>query len=181
MSKRMSFGVPVAIAGVALVAAGCGSAGTTSAGSSSGSGSAYPLSAPAAASRATAPSGAATVGARHTGLGTVLVDGQGRTLYLFEKDRGMTSACAGACASIWPPLTSAQAVPGAGLAAAKLSVAKQPGGASDVTYAGHPLYTYVGDTKPGDTKGEGLNQFGAQWYVLSPSGKKIDTDGGGNG
>ena len=68
---------------------------------------------------------------------------------------------------------------GSGLSATKLSVAKQPGGASDVTYAGHPLYTYVGDTKPSDVKGQGLNQFGAAWYVLSPSGKKIDDDHNG--
>jgi predicted lipoprotein with Yx(FWY)xxD motif len=175
MKKRMSFGVPVAVAGLALVAAGCGAAGTTSAGSGSG----YGAPAAAATSAAAAPAQADTVATRHTGLGNVLVDAQGRTLYLFEKDKGMTSACAGACASIWPPLTATKVVAGSGLSAAKLSVAKQPGGASDVTYAGHPLYTYVGDAKPGETKGQGLNQFGAQWYVLSPSGKKIDDDDNG--
>jgi predicted lipoprotein with Yx(FWY)xxD motif len=174
MKKRMSFGVPVAVAGVALIAAGCGSAGTTSAGSGSG------YAAPAATtSAAAAPARSGTVATRHTSLGNVLVDAEGRTLYLFEKDRGMTSACSGPCASIWPPLTAPSAVAGAGLSAAKLSVARQPGGASDVTYAGHPLYTYAGDTKPGQTRGEGLNQFGAQWYVLSPSGKKIDDDSNG--
>jgi len=175
MKKRMSFGVPVAVAGVALIAAGCGSAGTTSAGSGSG----YAAPAAAATSAAAAPARAGTVATRHTNLGDVLVDAQGRTLYLFEKDRGMTSACSGACAGIWPPLTATRVAAGAGLSAVKLSVARQPGGASDVTYAGHPLYTYVGDTKPGQTRGEGLNQFGAQWYVLSPSGKKIDDDSNG--
>ena len=175
MKKRMSFGVPVAVAGLALIAAGCGSAGTTPATAGTG----YGAPAPAATSAAAAPAQAATIAARHTSLGDVLVNAQGRTLYLFEKDKGMTSACAGACASIWPPLTATKAVAGSGLSAAKVSVAKQAGGASDVTYAGHPLYTYVGDAKPGDTKGQGLNQFGAQWYVLSPSGQKIDEDGNG--
>ena len=174
MKKRMSFGVPVAAAGLALIAAGCGSAGTTSAGSGQG----YGAPTAAATSAAAAPARRDTVATRRTSLGNVLVDAQGRTLYLFEKDKGMTSACSGACASIWPPLTATKAVAGAGLSAVKLSVAKQPGGASDVTYAGHPLYTYVGDTKPGETKGQGLNQFGAGWYVLSPSGKKIDDDNG---
>lgn len=174
MKKRMSFGVPVAVAGLALIAAGCGSAGTTSAGSGQG----YGAPTAAATSAAAAPARGDTVTTRRTSLGNVLVDAQGRTLYLFEKDKGMTSACSGACASIWPPLTATKAVAGAGLSAVKLSVAKQPGGASDVTYAGHPLYTYVGDTKPGETKGQGLNQFGAGWYVLSPSGKKIDDDNG---
>ena len=174
MKKRMSFGIPVAVAGVALVAAGCGSAGAGSAGSSSGY---APAPAPMSSSGA-ASARADTVATRRTGLGNVLVDSQGRTLYLFEKDRGMTSACSGACASIWPPLTGTNAMAGAGLSAPKLNVAKQPGGSSDVTYAGHPLYTYVGDTKPGDTKGEGLNQFGAQWYAVSPNGAKIDHDAG---
>jgi predicted lipoprotein with Yx(FWY)xxD motif len=175
MKKRMSFGVPVAVVGLALITAGCGSADTTSGGS--GSGYASPA---AAATSPSAPAGhTGTVATRHTSLGDVLVDAQGRTLYLFEKDAGMTSACSGACASIWPPLTATQAVAGSGLSATKLSVAKQPGGASDVTYAGHPLYTYVGDTQPGQTKGQALDQFGAEWYVLSPSGKKIDDDGNG--
>jgi predicted lipoprotein with Yx(FWY)xxD motif len=175
MKKRMSFGVPASVAGLALIAAGCGSAGTTSASSGTG----YGAPAAAATTASAAPAQAGTVATRHTSLGDVLVNAQGRTLYLFEKDQGMTSACSGACASIWPPLTATKAVAGSGLSAAKLSVAKQPGGASDVTYAGHPLYTYVGDTKPGDVKGQGLNQFGAAWYVLSPSGKKIDDDDNG--
>ena len=135
MKKRISFGVPVAVAGLALIAAGCGSAGTTSAGSGSG------YAAPAAAATSAASTQADTVATRHTGLGNVLVDAQGRTLYLFEKDKGMTSTCSGACASIWPPLTATKVVAGSGLSAAKLSVAKQPGGASVVTYAGaSPLH-----------------------------------------
>ena len=163
MNRRLAIGaVPAALAGIAVIAAGCGGgSGTTSAG--------Y-------AAAATAPAGrAATVGARHTALGTVLVDGRGRTVYLFEKDRGMASSCSGACASIWPPLTSAaKGAAGGGVTAVKLGSIKRADGKTEITYAGHPLYTYAGDTKPGDTQGQGLHQFGAEWYVLAPSGHKID-------
>ena len=107
----------------------------------------------------------------------MLVDGQGRTLYLFEKDHGMSSSCAGACASIWPPLT-ATGKPGAGTGCAtnKIALIKRSDGGMQVTYGGHPLYTYAGDGAPGDTKGEGLNQFGAEWYVWPPNGSEIDDD-----
>jgi predicted lipoprotein with Yx(FWY)xxD motif len=104
----------------------------------------------------------------------VLVDGKGRTLYLFEKDKGSASSCTGACASIWPPLTAADSVAGPGVSAAKLGAIKRADGKTEVTYAGHPLYTYAGDAKAGDTRGQGLDQFGAEWYVLAPSGHKID-------
>ena len=119
----------------------------------------------------------AQVGSRTSALGRILVDARGRTLYLFERDRRRASTCYGACASIWPPLTMTgkpSAVRGAH--AALLSTTKRKDGKVEVTYAGHPLYLYAGDAKRGDTKGEGLNQFGAKWYVLSPSGKKIDHD-----
>jgi predicted lipoprotein with Yx(FWY)xxD motif len=111
-----------------------------------------------------------------TDLGTVLVDGKGRTLYLFEKDKGSASSCYGACASVWPPLTSGQGVAAGGLTAAKLGATKRTDGTTEVTYAGHPLYTYAGDAKPGQARGQGLDQFGAEWYVLAPSGHKIDGD-----
>jgi len=112
---------------------------------------------------------------RTTSLGKVLVDAKGRTLYLFEADKPNKSNCSGACLSIWPPLTSA-AKPNAtgGALAAKIGTISAGGGKRLVTYSGHPLYYYVGDQKPGDTKGQGLNQFGAKWYVLAPSGNKID-------
>ncbi len=112
---------------------------------------------------------------RTTSLGKVLVDAKGRTLYLFEADKPNKSNCSGACLSIWPPLTST-AKPSAtgGALAAKIGTISASGGKRLVTYNGHPLYYYVGDQKPGDTKGQGLNQFGAGWYVLAPSGNKID-------
>jgi predicted lipoprotein with Yx(FWY)xxD motif len=164
MKRRFAIGaVPGGLAAVAVVAAGCGGG---SQGGATGSGYAAAGSAPAPR--------AASVGTRQTKLGTVLVDGQGRTLYLFEKDKGSASSCSGACASIWPPLTAAHSVAGPHVSAATLGSIKRADGKTEVTYAGHPLYTYAGDTKPGDTRGQGLDQFGAEWYVLAPSGQKID-------
>jgi predicted lipoprotein with Yx(FWY)xxD motif len=114
-----------------------------------------------------------TVAVRVTKLGRTLVDGRGRTLYLFERDRSTTSACVGACASLWPLLTTAgRPHAGAGAQAGKLGVNR----AGQVIYAGHPLYLYAGDRRPGDLNGQGLDQFGAKWYVLAPSGAKIDDD-----
>lgn len=119
---------------------------------------------------------AASVAARQTSLGTVLVDGRGRTLYLFEKDSDATSRCSGSCASAWPPLASASkpSAAGEGVDAAKLGTT--PGASPVVTYAGHPLYTYAGDAKPGDVHGQGLDQFGAEWYALTPDGRPVDDD-----
>ena len=168
MKKRLLLSLtPAGIAGVALVAAGCGGGG-------GGSGSAASGYA-AVATKPTVAVNAGTIGERHTKLGNVLVDSQDRTVYLFERDRGMASSCTGACASIWPPVT-ATAKPGAGLglSASKIALSKRSDGTMQVAYGGHPLYTYVGDAGPGDTKGEGLNQFGAEWNVVSPSGRQID-------
>ena len=161
MKRRLALGLlPAALA---VAAAGCG---TGSYSSTTGSSSARPAAAPPAAK----------VGTGRTKLGTVLVDGKGRTLYLFEKDKGAASSCYGACASVWPPLTSVKGVAAGGLPAAKLGATKRTDGKTEVTYAGHPLYTYAGDAKAGQTRGQGLDQFGAEWYVLAPSGHKIDSD-----
>ena len=105
----------------------------------------------------------------------MVVDSRGRTLYLFEKDKGRSSTCYGACASYWPPLTTAgKPRAGQGVHAALLGTTKRKDGRVEVTYAGHPLYYFAGDMKRGDLKGEGLNQFGAGWDVVSPTGKKIE-------
>jgi predicted lipoprotein with Yx(FWY)xxD motif len=155
----------------ALGVAACGGGG-----SSKTSSSAYPQA--SATRRAAAPKAAAgvTVKVATTKLGRILTDGNGRTLYLFEKDKGQASSCSGACAGIWPPLTAATGVAGPGALASDLGSIKRPDGTTEATYAGHPLYTYAGDSKPGDTHGQGLDQFGAQWYALAPDGKKIDDD-----
>jgi predicted lipoprotein with Yx(FWY)xxD motif len=153
------------LAVVAAVAAGCGS-------SNSGNGS--------DATAATSSSGGATsVVATHKGkLGTYLVDGKGRTLYLFEGDKPGKSNCNGGCLSIWPAFAAGAKPPVAkdSVIAGKLGVTAAGAGGRIVSYNGHPLYHYAGDMKPGDTTGQGLDQFGAEWYVVSPAGDKIDED-----
>ncbi|SRR6266581_6342364 len=107
-------------------------------------------------------------------LGRILVDSKGITLYDFPKDRGTTSSCYGACAALWPPLTTTgKPVAGHGVRALLLGTTKRKDGKLEVTYNGHPLYYFVSDRKPGQTTGQGLNQFGAPWWVLSPAGKEI--------
>ena len=103
--------------------------------------------------------------------GSILVDGQGRTLYLFEKDNGTTSTCTGACAQVWPALTAAQPTAGTGADASKLGTANGQV-AQQVTYGGHLLYHYSGDAAPGDVKGVGI----PGWYPVNPSGAKVDKD-----
>jgi predicted lipoprotein with Yx(FWY)xxD motif len=109
--------------------------------------------------------------------GKALVDAQGRTLYLFQADKGDKSVCNGACASIWPPATSSGTpTAGPGLTASEIGTTKRSDGTSQLTYNGHPLYRYAADTKPGLAAGQGLDQFGAEWYVLNAHGSKIDSD-----
>jgi predicted lipoprotein with Yx(FWY)xxD motif len=121
---------------------------------------------------------AATSGARvaiaKSPLGRILVDSKGITLYDFVKDKGTTSACYGACAALWPPLISkGKPIAGTGVRASLLGTTKRKDGKIEVTYNGHPLYYFVTDHKPGQTTGQGVNQFGGPWWVLSPAGKEI--------
>jgi predicted lipoprotein with Yx(FWY)xxD motif len=107
-------------------------------------------------------------------LGRILVDSKGITLYDFVKDKGTTSVCYGACAALWPPLlTHGKPVAGPGVRASLLGTTKRKDGKLEVTYGGHPLYYFVTDRKPGQTTGQGVNQFGGPWWVLSPAGKEI--------
>jgi predicted lipoprotein with Yx(FWY)xxD motif len=118
------------------------------------------------------------VGLRMTRLGTIVVDGRGLSLYLFEADKGSTSVCYGSCAQNWPPLlTHGSPVASGGAASALLGTTARSDGTTQVTYAGHPLYFFVGDHKAGDTTGEGIEAFGGGWDVLAPNGNKIE---GGN-
>jgi predicted lipoprotein with Yx(FWY)xxD motif len=110
-----------------------------------------------------------------TTLGNVLVDARGRTLYLFDKDKHGRSACYGACAAYWPPLLStAKPRPGKGVHASLLGLAKRTDGTRQVTYAGHPLYTFFGDRKAGQTTGEGLTDFGASWDAVAANGRSVE-------
>jgi predicted lipoprotein with Yx(FWY)xxD motif len=125
------------------------------------------------------PTKPATVKTRSNKLGKILVDGRSRTLYLFEKDKKGKSACSGACAQNWPPLlTKGKPKAASGVKSSLLGTTKRSDGTTQVTYNKHPLYTFVVDkNKPGSTKGEGLDAFGAEWYVLGTNGKKIEEEG----
>jgi predicted lipoprotein with Yx(FWY)xxD motif len=140
-----------------------------------------------AASPTTANGRPATVGvADDSSLGKILVDSQGRTLYLFQKDEGTKSACYGACASNWPPLrASGKPTIGGGANASQVATTARSDGKPQVTYGGHPLYLFQGDQKPGDTNGQGVTAFGGGWFTLSPAGTQIagkpSSSGGGYG
>ncbi|HKC18584.1 MAG TPA: hypothetical protein VKE27_03040 [Candidatus Dormibacteraeota bacterium] len=122
---------------------------------------------------ASAPT-ATVAAATNPKLGQILVDGNGRTLYLFEADKGASSVCYGACATYWPPLlTGGSPTAGAGVNASLLGTTKRTDGTIEVTYAGHPLYYVVTDHNPGDSTGQAVNNFGAAWYVVGPDGNKI--------
>jgi predicted lipoprotein with Yx(FWY)xxD motif len=148
---------------VALAVAGCGGG--------NGGGSASASSGPPKT-----PSGqAATVGSASAGnLGTILVDSQGRTLYLFGSDSAGKSACFGACASAWPPLrATGKPTAGSGLNASLLGTIPRSDGKPQVTYNGHPLYTFVMDTSPGQTNGQGSTAFGGSWFTLTSAGNQV--------
>ena len=107
-------------------------------------------------------------------LGRILVDRNGITLYDFVADKGGRSSCYGACASYWPPLlTKGKPHAGPGVRASLLGTTRRKDGKLEVTYKHHPLYYFVGDRKRGETTGQGLNQFGGPWWVLSPAGREI--------
>jgi predicted lipoprotein with Yx(FWY)xxD motif len=135
-----------------------------------------------AAASAAAPagndSGAASITLADSNLGKILVNSKGQTLYLFEADKGTASACNGACATAWPPvITNGAPIAGAGVSGAKLGSTKRSDGTTEVTYNGHPLYTFAGDSSPGLATGEGSQGFGAEWYLVSPAGTKIVAGG----
>jgi predicted lipoprotein with Yx(FWY)xxD motif len=155
---------------IALLAAGCGSSSTTSTKSSA--------STPAASSTSSTPAaGAVQISTRTLpGLGSVVVNAQGRTLYMFAPDKAKKVTCVGACAAVWPPLalSSGQKPVVSGQAKSSLVGSDpNPAGGRTVTYAGWPLYTYVTDTSPGTARGQAINLNGGLWDVIAPSGKVI--------
>ena len=158
------FGLAALAVVSALVLAACG--GSSYGGNKSPSTTAAP--APAATSSA------ATISAKSSSLGTFLVDAKGRTLYLWEADKGTMSTCSGACAAAWPPLTTKGMPKASGsVKSSLLGTTKRSDGTSEVTYHGHPLYYFAGDAAPGQTAGQGNAGFGALWYVVRPSGSAL--------
>ena len=133
-----------------------------------------------------------------TPLGKILVDSRGHSLYLFEHDKTTKSTCYATCAKDWPPfLASVRPHAGAGVKSALIGLTRRTDGKMQVTYHGHPLYGFFEDKSAGQTKGQGLDFFGGEWYVLGASGVKVEksmssstdasssgsttTSGGGNG
>jgi predicted lipoprotein with Yx(FWY)xxD motif len=155
--------------GLMLAIAGCGDGDNSGGYGSGGASSSEPSE-----SRGSGTTAAAVVSAANVPeLGSVIVDSRGFTLYDFHKDKGTESACYGECAQVWPPLiTSGAPVAEAGAEDPKLGTTKRKDGSVQVTYAGHPLYTYTADTKPGDAKGNDIDSFGAEWYALQPNGEE---------
>jgi predicted lipoprotein with Yx(FWY)xxD motif len=112
--------------------------------------------------------------------GTFLTDGSGRTVYLWVKDGTGSSACSGACAALWPPVTTGGSPTASGSAkASDLGTITRSDGAKQVTYDGHPLYYYAGDSGAGQTNGQGTDSFGAKWWLVAPAGTSITTTGSG--
>jgi len=163
--------VPVKLAAplaVALLAAAACSSG----GSSSGSTSSTPASAAGSGSSASST----VITTKTSSGGSFLTNGAGRAVYLFMADSTGKSTCDGACASAWPPVIAAgQPTAAGGAQASDLSTITRSDGTKQVTYDGHPLYYFEGDTGPGTDKGQGLNGFGALWYLVAPSGSSITT------
>jgi predicted lipoprotein with Yx(FWY)xxD motif len=156
---------------VAPALAGCGSSDSSNSGGAYGGGGSSTEQTPST------PSGAGGAGvvsvAGVAKLGQVLVDSKGFTLYDFHKDKGGKSACYGACANVWPPLTTSGAPKASnGALASKLGTTERKDGSTQVTYAGYPLYTYTADTKPGEANGNDFSSYGAEWYALLPSGEE---------
>jgi predicted lipoprotein with Yx(FWY)xxD motif len=130
-----------------------------------------------------AKSGSATVSVHRSKFGRILVDSRGRSLYMFHKDMRGKSTCYGACATDWPPLiASAKLRAGSGAKASLLGMTRRKDGRRQVTYKGHPLYRFIQDTKPGQTNGQGLNFFGGEWNLVSPTGARVaEAAGSGSG
>jgi predicted lipoprotein with Yx(FWY)xxD motif len=115
-----------------------------------------------------------TVLVKASSFGRILFDGRGFVLYGFTRDPRGTSACSGACARAWPPyVVKSQARAGVGVAARRLGTTRRPNGSLQVTYAGRPLYYYVGDRKPGQILCQNVTEFGGVWRVVRPTGRLV--------
>jgi predicted lipoprotein with Yx(FWY)xxD motif len=173
VSRRVLSPFAAAIVIGALVLAGCGGGGASSSSSSTAkttttSSLPAPPKPPPNAEEGTV---FVSLGSA-AGLGLVLADSEGHVLYAFSKDTPEASGCEGACAKAWPPLLveEGEPEPSNGASAARLGTIARGDGTRQVTYAGHPLYTYSGDDRPGQAKGDGVSAFGGTWTALKGSG-----------
>lgn len=166
--RRRALVVPAAAAGLAALAA-CSSS------------SSAPSSSPAGSNSASGAAAAAAVGLKTANISgvTVLTNAKGFTLYSFAPDTATKSACTGACATAWPPQTALAAVK------SPYATIKRSGGSTQLTFNGHPLYTFTGDTAPGTASGNGVNAFGGLWHEVpasgsaAPAGSSSPSSGGG--
>jgi predicted lipoprotein with Yx(FWY)xxD motif len=168
---KLSSLLAIAPVAAAVIIAGCGGASYGGGGGATGGNATGGSAAPTPPKSA---SNAATVDLAASKFGKILVDSKGRTLYLFAADKSTMSTCSAACASLWPPLTvSGAPKPGTGVTSSLVGTTKRGDGTTEVTYAGHPLYYYAGDSAAGQTTGQDISQFGAKWYVLTAGGTEI--------
>jgi predicted lipoprotein with Yx(FWY)xxD motif len=158
----------------ALALAACGGS-STSGGSSAPSYGGATTKAPSTATKAPGSTPTTSVvSTTKSSVGTFLVDANGRALYLWDADHGSMSACSGECAQDWPPLTTTGTPKATGaVKSSLLGTTKRADGSREVTYAGHPLYTFAGDTKAGQTTGQGSAAFGAPWWIVTPGGMAL--------
>ncbi len=175
LSLRLSIAA-LSLAALALIVAGCG--GSSSSSSTSSQASAGPPS-----GSESAAGGATTVSASESPeLGMVLVDSEGFTVYSFAKDKGSTSSCYTACAETWPPvIATGKPAAGEGATSSDLGTTKRKDGTLQVTYAGHPIYTFVDDQGPGEANGNGSTAFGGEWSALDESGSAAAAASAGEG
>ena len=167
MWVRGARGAAIPVVVLALVAAACGHSGSSS-----------------STSNSTQSSGSSMVKtASASGVGTVLVNGSGMTLYMLSADKGGKVTCASTpCTGVWPPLlVSSAPTAGSGITASMLGTARTPSGKSQATYNNWPLYTYSGDSSPGQANGQGIQSFGGVWHPLAASGQPVSGSGGGGG
>ena len=192
--KTYAFALLAVLAVAAIVVAGCGGGSSTSSSyggssskeetssnneiasneSSSGPGNRYGNGSESKGASSESGGGAMVVSLGNAQkLGMILVDSNGMTVYDFHKDKGTTSSCYGPCAEGWPPvLTEAEPEVGNGASSSKLGTTERKDGTMQVTYAGHPLYTFVADKKPGEANGNDVSAFGGQWYALKGNGEE---------
>ncbi len=180
--RRVSYrvGAVTALIGVSVLVAACGSSNSTSTSAA--------VAAGAGGSTASSTANATAASARGVSIntakgpdGTYLTGAGGRAIYLWVADSGGRSSCSGACAKAWPPLTTTgKPIAGNGVQSSNLATIKRSDGSRQVTYKGHPLYYFIEDKRKGSIKGQGSDAFGADWWLVSPSGSAItkgDPDG----
>ena len=174
-----------AVIATGLLAAACGSSSSSTVPAASAGGSTG-TNAATSGSSSSSPYGGSSAGGgaasavdvvtKHNKLGTILAAGPKKlTVYLFEADKGSTSSCSGACAKVWPPVIvsgSPKATSPAQMSL--LGTTNRSDGTKQLTYKGHPLYYFIKDKDDGDAYGQGVKHFGGSWYVVAPSGSKID-------